>query len=107
MMALAMSHPLIFAQLNSPPSVKQLQSDRENSDAPTLPPAIHKLDHNDYPNACYWTQSSWTEYKMKQINQGFTVYGLNFMHDENGKKILDNWLGAMTKHAKRLWKDFY
>lgn len=107
MMALATSHPPIPAQLNSPPSVKPLRSDREDSDAPTLPPALPELDPDDYPKACYWTQSSWTEYKKRRINQGFTVYGLDFMRDEGGEKISDDWLGAMTRRAKQLWNTLY
>ena len=98
MTALATSHPPIPARPNSPLPVKPLQSDREDADAPTLPPAVPKLDPDDYPNACYWTQSSWTEYKKKRINQGFPVYGLNFMHDEDGEKISDDWLGLMTNN---------
>ena len=101
MMALATSHPPISPQLNSLP-VKMLQSDQEDSDTPTLPPATSELDLEDYLCACYWTQSSWTEYNKKQTNQGFTVYGLNFMCDEDGEKISDEWLSAMTKHAKQL-----
>ena len=54
MMALAMPHPPVPAQLNSLP-VKLLQ---EDSNAPTLPPAMPELDLEDYPGACYWMQSS-------------------------------------------------
>ena len=106
MMALAMTHPPIPAQLNSL-AVKPLRSDREDSNVPTLPPAMPELDPEDYPCACYWMQSSWTEYKKKQTNQGFTVYGLDFMHDKDGKKISDEQLSAMTKHAKQLWNTLY
>jgi len=79
----------------------------EDADAPTLPPAVAELDPDDYPNACYWTQSSWTEYKKKRINQGFPVYGLDFMRDEDGEKISDDRLGLMTKCAKQLWNTLY
>ena len=106
MMALATSHPPVPPQLNSLP-VKTLRSDREDSDAPTLPPALSELDPEDYPHACYWTQSSWTEYKKKRTNQGFTVYGLDFMRDEDGEKISDERLSAMTKRAKQLWNTLY
>jgi hypothetical protein len=94
MMALAMSHPPVPAQL--------LRSHMEDSDAPTLPPAMPELDLEDYPNACYWT-----DYKKKWTNQGFTVYGLNFMCDKDGAKIPDEQLSAMTKRAKQLWNTLY
>ena len=79
MMALATSHPPVPPQLNSLP-VKLLQSDREDSNTPSLPPAMSELDPEGYP---------WTEYKKKRTNEGFTVYGLDFMHGEDGKKISD------------------
>jgi hypothetical protein len=101
MMALATSPPPVPAQLNSLP-VKPLRSDREDSDAPTLPPAMPELDLEDYLGACYWT-----EYKKKRTNQGFAVYGLDFMCDENGEKISDERLSAMTKRAKQLWNTLY
>jgi hypothetical protein len=47
------------------------------------------------------------EYKKKRTNQGFTLYGLDFMRDEDGEKILDDRLGAMTRRAKQLWNTLY
>ena len=107
MTALATLHPPIPARPNSPLPVKPLRSDREDADAPTLPPAVPELDPDDYPNACYWTQSSWMEYKKKRINQGFTIYGLDFLRNQDGEKISEARLGAMTKRAKQLWNTLY
>ncbi|KIM35296.1 hypothetical protein M413DRAFT_14632 [Hebeloma cylindrosporum] len=108
MAALATSHPPVPARSTSPVPGKPLQTDKEDADdSPALPPPVAELDPDEYPNACYWTQSSWLEYKKRRANQGFSVYGLDFMRDEDGHKVSEDRLAAMTKRAKQLWNTLY
>ncbi|KAF8799949.1 hypothetical protein BYT27DRAFT_7263333 [Phlegmacium glaucopus] len=108
MTALAMSRTLVPAQSNSPVPVKPSRHDKEDPDGPPiLPPALSELDPEDYPDARYWTQSSWTEYKKNQLNQGSTIFGLGFLCDADGNRVSKDRLDAMTKRAKQLWNTLF
>jgi len=108
MTALGTSRTLVPAQLNSPVSIKPSRLDKEDPDGPpTLPPALDELDPDDYPNTQYWTQSSWIEYKKKQANQGYGVFGLAFLCNAEGDRVSRDRLNAMTKRAKQLWNTLY
>jgi hypothetical protein len=103
-MTAATSRTFAPAQPNSPvPDTKPSREKEDPDGPPVLPPALSELDPDDYPNVRYWTQSSWTEYKKKQTNQGSTVFGLAFLCDADGNRVSKDRLEAMTKRAKQLW----
>ena len=108
MAALGMSHTLAPAHLNSPVSIKPAWLDKDNPDGPpTLPPALDELDPDDYPDTLYWTQSSWIEYKKKQANQGYSIFGLTFLCNTEGDCVSRDRLDAMMKCTKQLWNTLY
>jgi len=108
MAALGTSRTLVPAQLNSPVSIKPARLDKDDPDGPpTLPPPLDELDPDDYPGTIYWTQSSWIEYKKKQANQGYGVFGLAFLCNAEGDRVSRDRLDAMTKRAKQLWNTLY
>lgn len=64
-------------------------------------------DKDDYPEIHWWGEDEWNKYEAQQKDRGKSCKKLNFICNEDGITISEDWLKAMTDAAKQCWNETY
>lgn len=95
----------IAAPLSIPSSSSRISP--SDPTALIIPEAPIPCDRSDFLDVGWWTRKDWVSFVEKQRVNGSGFRKLQFITDEDGTMVSNEWLAAISKEARLLWVSLY